>query len=38
MAACQQDTTVQNIKGFEKGTVHLDFDEFYCLMKLKIGY
>ena len=40
LAACQQDTSMQNIKGFENGgsTVPLNFDEFYCLMKLKIGY
>ena len=38
MAGCQQDGAVQQIQSYDQGKVHLDFDDFYCLMKLKIGY
>jgi len=38
LAGCQQDGGQRSIQGYEKGTIRLDFDDFCCLMKLKIGY
>lgn len=38
MTVCQQDPAAQQTMAPEKGKIHLPFDDFYCLMKLKIAY
>lgn len=40
MADCRKEAAApsSNYMSTENGKVRLDFDEFYCLMKLKIGY